>query len=446
MVRSTPGRSARSRWPTRMPNVIYVGTGSACPRGNVSNGDGVYKSTDAGKTWTAHRPRPRRGSSVVSASTRRTPISSMSPCSATSSVPIRSAACSERRTAAPRGSTCSRSREHGRRGPRHGREESRCADRRDVGGATSALVDRLRQHGRRRSSVRPTAASKWTRLSNGLPKGVMTGTDRRDGVGRQSQAHVRADRGGRRSGRRLPLGRRRRDVDADLRGPQPPAAGVLLHSHLRRSGRARDGLRAEHGRLQVHRRRQDVPERRHPDARRPSRSLDQPDQQQGDRQRQRRRRHRVARRAHMVGPRTRSRRRRSTVSTVDNRWPYYVYGAQQDNSTIAVPSSGPGRNLRGRRRRERAHRRRSAQLQHHLRGELRRIDHAHGPVQRRDREHSRLRRLANRAARGRHEIPLSVECADPRLASTIPTPSTTPRSTCTRRPTAVRRGPSSVPI
>jgi photosystem II stability/assembly factor-like uncharacterized protein len=34
------------------PNVVYVGTGTACPRGNVSPGDGVYKSTDAGKTWT----------------------------------------------------------------------------------------------------------------------------------------------------------------------------------------------------------------------------------------------------------------------------------------------------------------------------------------------------------------------------------------------------------
>jgi photosystem II stability/assembly factor-like uncharacterized protein len=33
------------------PNVVYVGTGSACPRGNVSLGDGVYKSIDAGKTW-----------------------------------------------------------------------------------------------------------------------------------------------------------------------------------------------------------------------------------------------------------------------------------------------------------------------------------------------------------------------------------------------------------
>ncbi len=33
------------------PNVIYVGMGEACLRGNVSHGDGVYKSTDAGKTW-----------------------------------------------------------------------------------------------------------------------------------------------------------------------------------------------------------------------------------------------------------------------------------------------------------------------------------------------------------------------------------------------------------
>ena len=32
-------------------NVVYVGTGSTCPRGNISVGDGIYKSTDAGKTW-----------------------------------------------------------------------------------------------------------------------------------------------------------------------------------------------------------------------------------------------------------------------------------------------------------------------------------------------------------------------------------------------------------
>jgi photosystem II stability/assembly factor-like uncharacterized protein len=34
------------------PNVVYVGMGESCVRGNVSHGDGVYRSTDAGKTWT----------------------------------------------------------------------------------------------------------------------------------------------------------------------------------------------------------------------------------------------------------------------------------------------------------------------------------------------------------------------------------------------------------
>jgi photosystem II stability/assembly factor-like uncharacterized protein len=32
-------------------NTIYVGTGEACIRGDISQGDGVYKSLDGGKTW-----------------------------------------------------------------------------------------------------------------------------------------------------------------------------------------------------------------------------------------------------------------------------------------------------------------------------------------------------------------------------------------------------------
>jgi photosystem II stability/assembly factor-like uncharacterized protein len=32
-------------------NVLYVGMGESCIRGNVAHGDGVYKSTDAGKSW-----------------------------------------------------------------------------------------------------------------------------------------------------------------------------------------------------------------------------------------------------------------------------------------------------------------------------------------------------------------------------------------------------------
>ncbi len=34
------------------PDVLYIGMGEACIRGNIMGGDGVYKSVDAGKTWT----------------------------------------------------------------------------------------------------------------------------------------------------------------------------------------------------------------------------------------------------------------------------------------------------------------------------------------------------------------------------------------------------------
>ncbi len=33
------------------PDIIYIGMGEACIRGNIMQGDGVYKSIDAGKTW-----------------------------------------------------------------------------------------------------------------------------------------------------------------------------------------------------------------------------------------------------------------------------------------------------------------------------------------------------------------------------------------------------------
>ena len=42
------GAVAVSSWD---PNVIYVGTGEKTVRGNVSVGNGMWKSTDAGRSW-----------------------------------------------------------------------------------------------------------------------------------------------------------------------------------------------------------------------------------------------------------------------------------------------------------------------------------------------------------------------------------------------------------
>ena len=43
------------------PNVIYAGMGEACIRSNVTHGDGVYRSTDGGKTWVKRSTTTSRG-------------------------------------------------------------------------------------------------------------------------------------------------------------------------------------------------------------------------------------------------------------------------------------------------------------------------------------------------------------------------------------------------
>ena len=87
------------------PDVVYAGMGETELRGNVIQGDGVYKSTDAGKTWTPSASRRRRRSRA-SACIRPIPTSCSSRRSAIRTAPIRSAASSDRRTAARRGSAC----------------------------------------------------------------------------------------------------------------------------------------------------------------------------------------------------------------------------------------------------------------------------------------------------------------------------------------------------
>lgn len=48
------------------PLVVYVGTGTACPRVNVSPGVGVYRSDDGGATYGCMRDFAMRGRSAAS--------------------------------------------------------------------------------------------------------------------------------------------------------------------------------------------------------------------------------------------------------------------------------------------------------------------------------------------------------------------------------------------
>jgi hypothetical protein len=86
------------------PNVVYVGMGESPVRGNVSHGDGVYKSTDGGKTgspsvsgFATDRPRPR--------ASKGTRILFMSPQWDISGARAKSAAFFAQGTAARRGRT-----------------------------------------------------------------------------------------------------------------------------------------------------------------------------------------------------------------------------------------------------------------------------------------------------------------------------------------------------
>ena len=90
------------------PNVVWVGTGEQWVRSHISIGDGIYKSTDAGRTWTPPASR-RAGASRASSFTRRTPTSCSPARWERRTVRSRSAACFARPTAERHGTVCSSS-------------------------------------------------------------------------------------------------------------------------------------------------------------------------------------------------------------------------------------------------------------------------------------------------------------------------------------------------
>ena len=89
--------------------------------------------------------------------------------------------------------------------------------------------------------------------------------------------------------------------------------------------------------------------------------------------------------------------------TTDDRFPYWVYGAQQDNTTVAIASRGRGRGIDverlvpGRRRRERLDRAEAEEPRRRLRRLLRRVDHPLRPQDRADAQGHGLAAARDRA-------------------------------------------------
>ena len=91
------------------PKIVWVGTGEAWTRNSVSIGDGIYRSTDGGETWTNMGLRESERI-ARSSSTRATATSCTHACPASCGATARTAACTRQAMAARPGHSCCRAR------------------------------------------------------------------------------------------------------------------------------------------------------------------------------------------------------------------------------------------------------------------------------------------------------------------------------------------------
>ena len=364
------------------PDVVYAGMGESCFRGNIIQGDGVYKTTDAGKTWQS-----------VGLADDRDDQQDTRP-------PGQSGRRLDRR-ARPR----VRSQRRARHLPHEGRRENVGAgalpqqqDRRDrpvarseepgcdvrvaLGGLPHAAFDGKRRAGQRALQVHRRRHDLEGADRQPGPAKRTVGQKRRLRVRRRQQSRLRHRRERQRRG--LRLRRRRRDVEGGGQRSQAPAARVLLHAHPGRHDRQGPCVRAERPVLAQRRRRQDLPDPDPSAAWRQPRPVDRAERQPADGAGQRRRRQRVGqRRQDLVGPGIRDRpvlQRLHDEARALSR--LRRTAGQQHRLHLERDEPGGGRRqpaadlLFAGRRGERLHRSRSERRGRVLRRELRRPPHA----------------------------------------------------------------------
>ena len=234
------------------PDIVFAGGGETQIRGNVSYGDGVWKTTDGGKTWTSMGLKETQYISRIRIHPTNPDIVYVGALGHVFGAELRARRLQDDRRRQDVEEDSLPQRLDRRRRSHHGAGQSERAVRDDLAGGAQAVAARERRRGqrdlqddRRRRSLDGDHAQSGASVRRARQDG------HRDFAG-EAEPRVGADR--ERAGRRrVSLRRRRRDVEVPERLSRSAAARVVLLEHLRRSegherrrgaaGRARSGRR-----------------------------------------------------------------------------------------------------------------------------------------------------------------------------------------------------------
>ena len=246
------------------PNIVYVGSGEGLPRPDLSTGDGIYKSTDAGKTVDASRAarRPADSEDRRRSEERESPVRRRARPSVRTERGARHLPLDRRRPDVPEGAL--QGREHRRQGRRHRSRRTRTSSTRRCGKRGRARGKTARGAARTAaSSSPPTAARHGSRSRRDCPTAIV---DAEIAIApsnpRRATWPQAAERDGR--GEAVPWAPIYRSDDAgetwtkittDARGRR--SASTSRVPDRRSEGPGHDH-RHRRRQLQVHRRRQDV--------------------------------------------------------------------------------------------------------------------------------------------------------------------------------------------